>query len=57
MYNLDEDKTALKVLPSDMYDDFIRTSSDYTIDHLNLKKGKNGTTTFLPLNTIIGGTS
>ena len=36
MFNLDEDKTALKVLVADTYDDLIMTNSDKTIDHLNL---------------------
>ena len=36
MFNLDEDKTALKVLVVDIYDDLIRTNSDDAIDHLNL---------------------
>ena len=35
MFNLDEDKTTLKVLAADTYDD-LRTNSDDTIDHLNL---------------------
>ena len=36
MFNLDEDKTSLKVLIADTYDDLIRTNSDDTIDYLNL---------------------
>ena len=36
MFNLDEDKTALKVLAADTYDILIGTSSDDAIDHLNL---------------------
>ena len=52
MFNLEEDKTALKILMANTYDDFITTNSDETIDHL---KGKNDPTTFLPLNRKIGG--
>ena len=36
MFNLEEDKTALKVLVEDTYNDFIRTNSDEAVDHLNL---------------------
>ena len=36
MLNLQEDKTALKVLVANAYDDHFRTNSDETIDHLNL---------------------
>ena len=36
MYNLDEDKTVLKVLVADTYNNVIRTNSDDAIDHLNL---------------------
>ena len=36
MFNIDKDKTALKVLVADTYDDLIRTNSDDSIDHLNL---------------------
>ena len=36
MFNLDDDKTALKVLVADTNDDLIRTNSDDAIDHLNL---------------------
>ena len=36
MLNLEEDKTALKVLAANTYDDLIRTKSDESIDHLNL---------------------
>ena len=43
------------MLAADTYDNLIRTSSDDVIDHLNLQKGKNGTSTFLPLNTKLGG--
>ena len=35
MHNLEEDKTALKVLVEDTYDDLIRTNSEESIDHLN----------------------
>ena len=35
MLNFEEDKTALKVLAADAYDDLIRTSSEAVIDHLN----------------------
>ena len=39
MYNLDEEKTALKGLATDMYDNLIRTNSDDgIIDHLTLEK-------------------
>ena len=38
MLNLEEDKTALKVLVADTYDDLIRTSSEEAIDHLNWTK-------------------
>ena len=36
MFNLEEDKTALKDFATNTYDDLIRTNSDDTIDHLNL---------------------
>ena len=36
MFNLDEDKTALKVLAADTYDNLIKTNSDDAIDHFNL---------------------
>ena len=36
MYNLEEQKTALKVLAPDTYDDLIRTNSDEAMNHLNL---------------------
>ena len=36
MFNLEEDKTALKVLVANTNDDLIMTNSDETIDHLNL---------------------
>ena len=36
MFNLEEDKTILKVLVADTYNDLIRTNSDEAIDHLNL---------------------
>ena len=36
MLNLEEDKTALKALATNTYNDLIRTNSDETIDHLNL---------------------
>ena len=36
MFDLDEDKTSLKVLAADMYDYLIRANSDDAIDHLNL---------------------
>ena len=35
MFNLEEDKTTLKVLVANTHDD-IRTNSDEAIDHLNL---------------------
>ena len=35
MLNLEEDKTALKVLAAETYDDLIRTSSEEAMDHLN----------------------
>ena len=35
MLNLEEDKTALKVLAANTYDDLIRTISDETVYHLN----------------------
>ena len=37
MLNL-EDKTALKVLAVNTYNNCIRTNSDEVIDHLNLRK-------------------
>ena len=37
MLNLEEDKTALKVLVADTNDDLIRTNSEEAIDHLNLE--------------------
>ena len=56
MYNLDEDQTTLKVLATDTYDILIRTNSDDAIvDVFKLVDGKNGSTTFLPLNTKTGG--
>ena len=37
MYNLDEEKMALKALATDTYDNLIRINSDDAIvDHLNL---------------------
>ena len=36
MFNLDDEKTALKVLAVDTYDDIIRTNSNDAIDHLNI---------------------
>ena len=36
MFNLEEDKTALKVLAVNAYDDLIMINSDETIDLLNL---------------------
>ena len=36
MFHLDEDKTALKALAADTYDNLIRTNSDDAIHHLNL---------------------
>ena len=36
MFNLDEDKTVLKVLVADTYDDLIRTNSDEVTDNLNI---------------------
>ena len=38
MHNLVEEKTALKVLVANTYDDFNMTNSEETIDHLNLRK-------------------
>ena len=35
MLNLEEDKTALKVLVEDIYEDLIRATSEETTDHLN----------------------
>ena len=35
MLNLEEDKTALKVLVVDTYEDLIRANSEETTDHLN----------------------
>ena len=35
MLNLEEDKTAIKVLAADTYDALIRTGSEEAIDHLN----------------------
>ena len=34
MLHFEEDKTALKVLVAEAYDDLIRTSSEEAIDHL-----------------------
>ena len=34
MLNLEEDKTALKVLAADTYEDLIRVTPEETIDHL-----------------------
>ena len=36
IFYLDEDKTALKVLVADTYNDLIRANSDDAIDHLIL---------------------
>ena len=36
MYNLDENKTALKVLTADIHDNLVRTNPDDAMDHLNL---------------------
>ena len=38
MLNLEEDKTSLKVLVADTYDDLIRTNSEEAIDQLNWGK-------------------
>ena len=38
MLNLEEEKTALKVLVADTYDDLSRTNSEEAIDHLNWGK-------------------
>ena len=35
MLHLDKDKTALKVLVEDTYEDLIRANSEETIDHIN----------------------
>ena len=35
MLNLEKDKTALKVLVADNYEDLIQANSEETIDHLN----------------------
>ena len=35
MLNLEEDKTSLKVLVADTYEDLIRANSEETIDYLN----------------------
>ena len=35
MLNLEEDKTVLKVLASDTFEDIIRKNSEEAIDHLN----------------------
>ena len=35
MFNLVEDKTSLKVLVTDTYENIIRTNSEETIDYLN----------------------
>ena len=36
IFNLDEDKTALKLLAADTYDNPFRTNADDAIDHLSL---------------------
>ena len=36
MLNLEEDKTALKILAADTYDDLIRANSEETIDNSKL---------------------
>ena len=36
MFNLDKDKTTLKVCATNTYDGLMRTNSDDAIDHLNL---------------------
>ena len=39
MYNLYEDQTALNIVATEMYDNFIRTNPDDAIvDHLNIYK-------------------
>ena len=35
MLNLEEDKTALKVITAETYEDLIRKNSEEAIDHLN----------------------
>ena len=35
MLNLEEDKTALKILVADIYENLIRANSEETTDHLN----------------------
>ena len=59
MFNLDEELTSLKTLATrDIYDNLSCASSleEVRLEHLNTED-KNGPTTFLPLNTNIGGQS
>ena len=55
MLNLEEHKTALKALMADTYDDLIRANSEETNRPFKLMTGKNDPTTFLLLNSKIGG--
>ena len=54
MSNMDEEQTTLKLLVTDTYDSFNRINNGRnTNGPIKLVKGKNGPTTFLPLNTKV----
>ena len=57
MYNMDEEQTALKVLATDTYESLnkINSADKNCCRPFKLVESKNGPTTFLPLNTKIGG--
>ena len=56
MLNLDEEQTSLKTLDTDTHDSLnkINFFRKYETGTFKLIEGKNGATTFLPLNTSIG---
>ena len=57
MYNMDEEQTSHKILMTDTYDslNWVSSINEIAMDHVKLIEGKNGPTTFLPLNTEISG--
>ena len=57
MLNLEDEQTSLKSLETNKQENFSRANSEENLrlGHLNLKKGKNNPTTFLPLSPKIGG--
>ena len=54
MFNIDEDQTILQTPLMDIDQDRRTLSSVETRDNLNLIKGKNGPTAFLPLGPNLG---